>query len=334
MAARMDGLPRRRDRQHEHRSARRARRWHGQPPARARRRLPDAGRGRLDRTWEAPPGANLLVSLAFTHVPAGGGHAHATDRTRGRRRHPLARPGFWVRPRDRSTLHSNGRTTCCSTAGSWPGSSPNVRRSRGLSSSASGLNVGWAPEDAAKLGGDDRTAGHREPRAQRHPRRVRCAAGGLRRPVPRRPRHARPGDQRRVARRSNAPRACRRRRPDRPARRGGDRRHAYTTSTSATSSTPPRSSREPKPHMRRTSRRGAAGVRPATTSLTGCEYGRPFFDVSSAPSEFRAHRRAPRGDRRRDRCGRRDQRGEFPDVRRRAHRRPRGGAAGARTDLR
>jgi BirA family biotin operon repressor/biotin-[acetyl-CoA-carboxylase] ligase len=28
-----------------------------------------AGRGRLDRTWEAPPGANLLVSLLFRPVP-------------------------------------------------------------------------------------------------------------------------------------------------------------------------------------------------------------------------------------------------------------------------
>ena len=28
-----------------------------------------AGRGRLDRRWEAPPGANLLVSLLFTDVP-------------------------------------------------------------------------------------------------------------------------------------------------------------------------------------------------------------------------------------------------------------------------
>ncbi|MFZ4718207.1 MAG: biotin--[acetyl-CoA-carboxylase] ligase [Ilumatobacteraceae bacterium] len=28
-----------------------------------------AGRGRLDRTWVAPPGANLLVSLLFTEVP-------------------------------------------------------------------------------------------------------------------------------------------------------------------------------------------------------------------------------------------------------------------------
>ncbi len=28
-----------------------------------------AGRGRLDRTWVAPPGANLLVSLLFTDVP-------------------------------------------------------------------------------------------------------------------------------------------------------------------------------------------------------------------------------------------------------------------------
>lgn len=28
-----------------------------------------AGRGRLDRRWEAPPGANLLVSFGFTDVP-------------------------------------------------------------------------------------------------------------------------------------------------------------------------------------------------------------------------------------------------------------------------
>ena len=28
-----------------------------------------AGRGRLDRTWEAPRGANLLVSLLFRNVP-------------------------------------------------------------------------------------------------------------------------------------------------------------------------------------------------------------------------------------------------------------------------
>lgn len=29
-----------------------------------------AGRGRLDRTWEAPPGVNLLVSLLFREVPS------------------------------------------------------------------------------------------------------------------------------------------------------------------------------------------------------------------------------------------------------------------------
>lgn len=28
-----------------------------------------AGRGRLDRTWEAPRGANLLVSMLFRHIP-------------------------------------------------------------------------------------------------------------------------------------------------------------------------------------------------------------------------------------------------------------------------
>jgi len=32
-----------------------------------------AGRGRLDRAWEAPRGANLLVSMLFRHVPA---HTH------------------------------------------------------------------------------------------------------------------------------------------------------------------------------------------------------------------------------------------------------------------
>jgi BirA family biotin operon repressor/biotin-[acetyl-CoA-carboxylase] ligase len=32
-----------------------------------------AGRGRLDRTWDAPPGANLLVSLLFRDPPV---HAH------------------------------------------------------------------------------------------------------------------------------------------------------------------------------------------------------------------------------------------------------------------
>ena len=28
-----------------------------------------AGRGRLDRRWDAPPGSNLLVSMLFRHVP-------------------------------------------------------------------------------------------------------------------------------------------------------------------------------------------------------------------------------------------------------------------------
>ena len=29
-----------------------------------------AGRGRLDRRWDAPPGANLLVSILFRTVPS------------------------------------------------------------------------------------------------------------------------------------------------------------------------------------------------------------------------------------------------------------------------
>ena len=36
-----------------------------------------AGRGRLDRRWDAPPGANLLVSILFHDVPA-----HPSELTR------------------------------------------------------------------------------------------------------------------------------------------------------------------------------------------------------------------------------------------------------------
>ena len=42
-----------------------------------------AGRGRLDRRWDAPPGANLLVSILFRDPPD---RVHETDPARRARR--------------------------------------------------------------------------------------------------------------------------------------------------------------------------------------------------------------------------------------------------------
>ena len=45
-----------------------------------------AGRGRLDRTWEAPPGVNLLTSILFRDVPDHPGDLTRCGRHRRRRR--------------------------------------------------------------------------------------------------------------------------------------------------------------------------------------------------------------------------------------------------------
>jgi BirA family biotin operon repressor/biotin-[acetyl-CoA-carboxylase] ligase len=104
-----------------------------------------AGRGRLDRRWEAPPGANLLVSLLFTQVPE---HPHELTQ-----RVALAAAGACERvagvraelkwPNDllldgaklagvlaQSAITSSGRVVVVGI----------------------GINVGWAPEGAAKVG--------------------------------------------------------------------------------------------------------------------------------------------------------------------------------------
>ncbi|MET0910592.1 MAG: biotin--[acetyl-CoA-carboxylase] ligase [Ilumatobacteraceae bacterium] len=107
-----------------------------------------AGRGRLDRTWDAPPGANLLVSLAFTHVPTVA--ASLTQRiglavVDGVRR---AVPG---------TLQAGS-----TVALKWPNDVLlDGRKLAGILAQRSprtgavvvgvGLNVGWAPDGAARL---------------------------------------------------------------------------------------------------------------------------------------------------------------------------------------
>ena len=103
-----------------------------------------AGRGRLDRQWIAPPGTNLLVSMLFRTVPA---HPHQLTQ-----RVALAAAG-----------------ACEEVAGvtptlKWPNDLLlDGRKLAGVLAQAGGsgpmyvvvgigLNVRWAPDDAAKLG--------------------------------------------------------------------------------------------------------------------------------------------------------------------------------------
>ncbi|MEY2402245.1 MAG: BirA family transcriptional regulator [Ilumatobacteraceae bacterium] len=109
-----------------------------------RARHQTAGRGRLDRQWIAPPGANLLVSLLFRDVPE---HAHQLTQ-----RVALA-----------------GVAACAAIAGvspelKWPNDLLlDGRKLAGVLAQAGGdgpayvvvgigLNVGWAPDGAARLG--------------------------------------------------------------------------------------------------------------------------------------------------------------------------------------
>lgn len=110
-----------------------------------------SGRGRLDRTWDAPPGANLLVSLAFTHVPQVA--ATLTQRI-----------GLAVVDGIRSLAPDAGHLAHNHLALKWPNDVlldgqklAGILALRSAKSGAVvvgvGLNVGWAPDDAAKLEG-------------------------------------------------------------------------------------------------------------------------------------------------------------------------------------
>jgi BirA family biotin operon repressor/biotin-[acetyl-CoA-carboxylase] ligase len=101
-----------------------------------------AGRGRLDRRWDAPPGANLLVSLFFRTVPDD--------------------PGEVVR---RLGLAAVGAVTAIGVPGAalkWPNDVLldgaklagvlAQRAPTGEVVAGIGLNIGWAPDAAARLG--------------------------------------------------------------------------------------------------------------------------------------------------------------------------------------
>ena len=104
-----------------------------------------AGRGRLDRTWVAPPGSNLLVSLLFTDVP----HVpHVLTQRVGVAAVVAARRHAGVEARLK-----------------WPNDLlVDDRKLAGVLAQSTfvdgrqcvvvgiGINVGWAPDGAARLG--------------------------------------------------------------------------------------------------------------------------------------------------------------------------------------
>jgi BirA family biotin operon repressor/biotin-[acetyl-CoA-carboxylase] ligase len=106
-----------------------------------------AGRGRLDRRWEAPPHANLLVSILFRTVPIPAG-----DLTR--------RVGL-------AAVDAVREATGATAVLKWPNDLfLHGRKLAGVLAQRAaagpvvvglGLNLGWAPSDAAKL--DDVAAG-------------------------------------------------------------------------------------------------------------------------------------------------------------------------------
>ncbi len=117
-----------------------------------------AGRGRLDRRWEAPPGANLLVSILFRTVPDP--------------------PGELVRRVALAAAEAGRRSTGADVRLKWPNDLlldgrklggiltqhrhvRHVRHGRARQGEGGsgavvvvglGLNVGWAPDGAARLG--------------------------------------------------------------------------------------------------------------------------------------------------------------------------------------
>lgn len=104
-----------------------------------------AGRGRLDRRWEAPAGANLLVSILFTEVPE---HPHElTQRVAlaaATAAHRLV--GADVRLKWPNDLLLDGRKLAGVLA-----QSTFVGATRVVVVGI-GINVGWSPPDAAMLG--------------------------------------------------------------------------------------------------------------------------------------------------------------------------------------
>ncbi len=106
-----------------------------------------AGRGRLDRTWDAPPGANLLVSVLIGELPV---HLHQiTQRLALAALEAVRRvAGVEAQLKWPNDVLLDGRKLAGVLAQAGGTSGAGV----GYVVAGIGLNVGWAPPDAAKLG--------------------------------------------------------------------------------------------------------------------------------------------------------------------------------------
>lgn len=109
-----------------------------------------AGRGRLDRRWDAPPGANLLVSLLFQAGDTGADAGELVRRVSlaavdAARAVAPAAAGETLRLKWPNDLLLDGRKLAGVLAQRDPGGAVVV----GI-----GINVGWCPEGAARLGAD------------------------------------------------------------------------------------------------------------------------------------------------------------------------------------
>ena len=113
-----------------------------------RARHQTAGRGRLDRQWTAPAGANLLVSMLFREVPA---HPHELTQRVALAAAQACRQIAGVTPLLKwpNDLLLDGRKLAgvLAQSGGRSGDMSPAYVVVGI-----GLNVGWAPEGAARLG--------------------------------------------------------------------------------------------------------------------------------------------------------------------------------------
>jgi len=103
-----------------------------------------AGRGRIDRKWEATPGANLLVSLLFREIPDS---PHVLTQRVGLAAIAACQQVAGVRPTLKwpNDLLVDGAKLAGILAQAQLGERPAVVV--GI-----GLNVGWAPQGSARLG--------------------------------------------------------------------------------------------------------------------------------------------------------------------------------------
>lgn len=109
-----------------------------------------SGRGRLDRTWEAPPGANLLVSILFRSVPD---EPHELTRrvalAAADAAEQVAGVGAALKWPNDLLVDGAKLAGILAQAGPLDGWGRIAHVVVGI-----GINVGWAPPGAARLGDD------------------------------------------------------------------------------------------------------------------------------------------------------------------------------------